>query len=567
MIRKRIGDLLIDAGLITEQQLHEALTIQKTGKEKLGDVFLNMGLVTEQQLIEALEFQLGIPHVQLHRYKVDQSLLGIIPERLATMYRVLPLKKDGNKLMVAMVDPLDYYAIDDLRMSTGFVIEPAIASKDEIMRAISRYYGMQGSVEEVMQTMQPQVELEVDREIIDEDSPVVRMVNQMIQQAVHQRASDIHIDPQDDGIRVRYRVDGVLRTERSLPKHMQGVISARLKILAHLNIAERRVPQDGRFHMDVDLRTVDVRVSTLPTAHGEKIVMRVLDVKTAINDIEKLGFESYNLDRFNRMLRHAHGIVLITGPTGSGKTSTLYAALNRLNTDEVNIVTVEDPIEYQVDGINQVQVNQAAGLTFANGLRAILRQDPNVIMVGEIRDGETAEIAVRAALTGHLVFSTLHTNDAVATITRLIDMGIEPFLVSSSIVGVVGQRLVRRICHECSQPYIPLADERRLLEARGLPVDFLRIGRGCGVCNRTGYRGRVAIQEIMHMDEPLRRLIMEKRPDSEYRQHCIRAGMRTMFDDGLSKVANGVTTFAEVFRTTMTEGGHVHDPRFVAHDV
>ncbi|MBL0387072.1 Flp pilus assembly complex ATPase component TadA [Tumebacillus sp. ITR2] len=554
MIRKRIGDLLIDAGLITEQQLQEALNIQKTGKEKLGDVFLNMGLLTEQQLIEALEFQLGIPHVQLHRYKVDQSLLGIIPERLANMYRVLPLKKDGNKLMVAMVDPLDYYAIDDLRMSTGFVIEPAIASKDEIMRAISRYYGMQGSVEEVMQTMQPQVDLDVDREIIDEDSPVVRMVNQIIQQAVQQRASDIHIDPQADTIRVRYRVDGVLRTERSLPKHMHGVITARMKILAQLNIAERRVPQDGRFHMDVELRTVDVRVSTLPTAHGEKIVMRVLDVKTAVNDIEKLGFEPYNLERFLTMLRHAHGIVLITGPTGSGKTSTLYAALNRMNTDEVNIVTVEDPVEYQVDGINQVQVNHAAGLTFASGLRAILRQDPNVIMVGEIRDSDTAEIAVRAALTGHLVFSTLHTNDAVASITRLIDMGIEPFLVSSSIVGVVGQRLVRRVCHECSSPYVPHEDELRMLEARGLPVDHLRIGRGCGNCNRTGYRGRVAIQEIMRMDEKLRRLIMEKRPDSEYRQHCIQNGMKTMFDDGLSKVANGITTFAEVFRTTMTEG-------------
>ncbi|MGZ6507270.1 MAG: GspE/PulE family protein, partial [Tumebacillaceae bacterium] len=290
MARKRIGDLLIDAGLITDKQLQEALSTQQTGKEKLGDVFLNMGFITEQQLIEALEFQLGIPHVQLHRYKVDPSLLGIIPERLANMYKVLPLKKDGNKLMVAMVDPLDYYAIDDLRMSTGFVIEPAIASKDEILRAINRYYGMQESVEEIMQNLQPQ-ELEVDREIIDEDSPVVRMVNQIITQAVQQRASDIHIDPQTDGIRVRYRVDGVLRTERILPKHMQGVISSRLKILGNMNIAERRVPQDGRFHMEVELRTVDVRISTLPTAHGEKIVMRVLDVKMAISDIEKLGFE------------------------------------------------------------------------------------------------------------------------------------------------------------------------------------------------------------------------------------------------------------------------------------
>jgi type IV pilus assembly protein PilB len=412
-------------------------------------------------------------------------------------------------------------------------------------------------VEEVMQAL-PQDQLQdVDREIVDEDSPVVRMVNQIITQAVQQRASDIHIDPQSDGLRVRYRIDGVLRTERTLPKHMMGVIAARIKVLSKMNIAERRVPQDGRFHMEVDLRTVDVRVSTLPTAHGEKIVMRVLDVKTAINDLEKLGFQQENLEKFQRLIKLTHGIILITGPTGSGKTSTLYAALNRINNDEVNIITVEDPIEYQVEGINQVQVNPTTGMTFAAGLRAILRQDPNVIMVGEIRDVETAEIAVRAALTGHLVFSTLHTNDAVATITRLIDMGIEPFLVGSSVVGVVAQRLVRRICSDCAQPYSPRPEEAELLLARGLDTTNLRIGVGCSSCGRTGYRGRVAIQELLVMDDKLRRMIMEKRPDSEYREHAIQRGMKTMFDDGLSKVASGVTTFAEVYRTTMSEGDGV----------
>ena len=552
MVRKRIGDLLIDAGLITQAQLQEALEVQKTGKEKLGDIFLQMGYISEQQLIEALEFQLGIPHVQLHRYKIDQGLLGIIPERLAKMYRVLPLKRDGNKLTVAMVDPLDYFAIDDLRMSTGFVIEPAIASKDEVMRAINRYYGMQGSLEEILQNL-PQ-DLDVDREIIDEDSPVVRMVNQIIEQAVHQRASDIHIDPQADGVRVRYRVDGVMRIERVLPKHMQGVISARIKILAHMNIAERRVPQDGRFHIDVELRTIDVRVATLPTTHGEKIVMRVLDMKMAVNEISYLGFEPDNLERFQRMIRNTHGIVLITGPTGSGKTSTLYAALNRLNTDEVNIVTVEDPIEYQINGVNQVQVNPVAGVTFATGLRAILRHDPNIIMVGEIRDRETAEIAVRAALTGHLVLSTLHTNDAVATVSRLVDMGIEPFLVASTLSGVVAQRLVRRICTECATPYQPRPEEVRMLEARGLPLDGLRVGSGCQNCSRTGYRGRVAVQEVLTLDDSLRRMVMEKRADADYRQHAVQGGMRTMFDDGLVKVAHGITTFAEVFRTTLNEG-------------
>lgn len=557
MVRKRIGDLLIDAGLITDAQLQEALQIQKTGKEKLGDVFLNMGFITEQQLIEALEFQLGIPHVQLHRYKIDQSLLGIIPERLAKMYRVLPLKKDGNKLMVAMVDPLDYYAIDDLRMSTGFVIEPAIASKDEVLRAINRYYGIQGSVDEIMQSLSTQ-EVHVDDQIIlDEDSPIVRVVNQIITQAVTLRASDIHLDPTADGLRVRYRIDGVMRTERMFPKHMQAVIPARLKILASLNIAERRIPQDGRFHLEVDLRTIDVRVSTLPTVHGEKIVLRVLDVSNAVNDVDKLGFDADNLEQFLRLLRHTHGIVLLTGPTGSGKTSTLYGALHRLNTDDVNIITIEDPIEYQLDGINQVQVNAATGLTFATGLRAVLRQDPNVIMVGEIRDAETAQIAVRAALTGHLVFSTLHTNDAVATITRLIDMGVEPFLVASAVVGVVGQRLVRKVCPECAQPNVPSEGEREMLVARGLPTTALRMGSGCGHCNRTGYRGRVAIHEVLRMDEDLRRLIMQKRPDSEYRAHATARGMKAMLDDGLTKVARGITTCSEVFKAVLSdsEGG------------
>ncbi|MGB8957338.1 MAG: GspE/PulE family protein, partial [Tumebacillaceae bacterium] len=382
----------------------------------------------------------------------------------------------------------------------------------------------------------------------------VRMVNQIIEQAVQQRASDIHIDPQSDGVRVRYRVDGVMRIERVLPKHMQGVISARIKILAQMNIAERRVPQDGRFHIDVDLRTIDVRVATLPTTHGEKIVMRVLDAKMSVNEISYLGFEPDNLERFQRMIRNTHGIVLITGPTGSGKTSTLYAALNRLNTDEVNIVTVEDPIEYQINGVNQVQVNPVTGVTFATGLRAILRHDPNIIMVGEIRDRETAEIAVRAALTGHLVLSTLHTNDAVATVSRLVDMGIEPFLVASTLTGVVAQRLVRRVCQECAGPYHPRPEEVRMLEARGLSTEGLRVGSGCPSCNRTGYRGRVAVQEVLKLDDALRRMVMEKHADTDYRQHAILSGMRTMFDDGLVKVAHGITTFAEVFRATLNGG-------------
>jgi type IV pilus assembly protein PilB len=551
MARKRIGDLLHGMGMITAEQLEDVLETQKQTKERLGEIIISKGYVTEEQMIEVLEFQLGIPHVNLYRLKIDPTIVQTIPEALARRYLAFAIKKDKNKLTVAMADPLDFYAIEDIRMSTGFTIEPAIAAKEEIRRFLERYYGLRESVDE-LRAMVPKDE-ELGTEITDEDSPVVRLVNQIIHQALQQRASDIHVDPALDGLRIRYRVDGMLRTEQLLPKSMQSIVVARIKIMANLNIAERRLPQDGRMQIEAELRPVDIRVSTLPTVHGEKCVMRLLDTKNAVLEISKLGMTKDNLSLFEKMIHAVHGIVLITGPTGSGKTSTLYAALQSLPGETRNIVTIEDPVEYQLAGVNQVQVNPAAGLTFAKGLRSILRHDPDIVMVGEIRDAETAELAIRSALTGHLVFSTLHTNDAVSSVTRLVDMGVEPFLIASSLVGVVAQRLVRKVCTHCATQYRPTDAESAFLEQRGFPVSQLVVGKGCGTCAKTGYRGRLAIQEVLWMDDDIRAVVVNKRPDSDYRRHIANRGVRTLLDDGLEKAASGQTTLSEVMRVTMRE--------------
>lgn len=548
--RKRIGDLLVESGLISEEQLKNALREQKELNMRLGDVLITRNYITEQQLIEVLEFQLGIPHIQLYRQKIETKIINIIPQRLAEQHQVLPIRTEGNKLILAMADPLDYFAIDELRMTTGFRIEPTIASKDELQRAIKRYYGLQESVEQIMQNLTIRESEEAKPVVEDEDSPVVKTVNQIIIQAIQIGASDIHIDPQEDSLRIRYRVDGVMRTERTLPPHMQSVIIARIKIMANMNVAERRLPQDGRVEMDIEFRKVDIRISSLPTIHGEKVVMRILDLGSTLTEIEKLGLSEHNLMLFQKGINNAHGVVLITGPTGSGKTTTLYSALSRLNNEEVNIITVEDPVEYQLQGINQVQVNSVTGLTFAKGLRTILRQDPNIVMVGEIRDVETAEIAIRAAMTGHLVLSTLHTNSAASSITRLIDMGVEPFLISSAVNCIIAQRLVRKICPGCSTSYIPSQEETVLLEGHGYTVEILRRGNGCGECGRSGYKGRLAIHEILAIDDTLRTMILQKRSDNDYQNYATEHGLVPMIKDGISKVIAGQTTLAEVFRVT-----------------
>lgn len=553
VIRKRIGDLLLEAGVISDEQLQQALQQQKELKMRLGDVLITQGYITEQQFIEVLEFQLGIPHVQLYRQKIEQKIINLIPQKLAEQHCVIPVRVDGNKLILAMADPLDYFAIDEIRMATGMRVEPVIASKDELIRGIKRFYGLQETIEQINQNLQARDLETVQEQAPEDDSPVVKTVNQIIIQAVQLGASDIHIDPQEDSVRIRYRVDGIMRTERSLPPNMHTVIVARVKIMANLNVAERRVPQDGRVEMDIEFRKVDIRIATLPTIHGEKVVMRILDLGNSLTEVERLGFSDDNLPMFLRGIEASHGVVLITGPTGSGKTTTLYSALSKLNNEDVNIITVEDPVEYQLHGVNQVQVNTVTGLTFARGLRAILRQDPNIVMVGEIRDSETAEIAVRAAMTGHLVLSTLHTNSAVNSISRLIDMGVEPFLISSAVNCIVAQRLVRRVCPSCAQLYEPSDEERDILHKHGLSANALKKGAGCADCGRTGYKGRLAIHEVLLIDDHLRSMILQKRSDNEYRDYAEQIGYVPMLTDGLRKVAAGHTSIAEVFRVTMKD--------------
>lgn len=552
MSRKRLGDILVESGIITSEQLQEALVEQKKSKLKLGDHLLQSGYITEQQLIEILEFQLGVPHVSLFRMRLDPALSAIVPEELARRYSLVPLKKEENKLTVAMVDPLDYYAIDELRMSTGFVINVVIATRDEIQRAISRMYSMQGSVQELMEGFAGTEEIE-EAKIFDDNSPIVRLVNQMFEQAVQLRASDIHIEPMEDGIRVRFRIDGVMKTERILPRHMQGMLTARLKIMANLNIAERRMPQDGRIQMHLEFKEIDVRMSTLPTIYGEKIVMRLLDLSNALVEMSKLGLTKRNLATFQELVNQPNGIVLVTGPTGSGKSTTLYSVLNARNSEHVNIITVEDPVEYQLEGINQVQVNENIGMTFASALRSILRQDPDIIMVGEIRDTQTAEISIRAALTGHAVFSTLHTNDAVSSITRLAEMGIPPFLIASSINGVLAQRLVRRICKDCRQEYPASEQEKAIFAQRGLKVETLWKGKGCASCLLTGYRGRMAVHEVFKMDDQLRHMLIQNLPSAEYKKHAMKHGMVLLFDDGLLKAKQGITSMEEVYRISVNQ--------------
>lgn len=545
MTRKRLGDLLVESQLITEEQLAIALE-RKSQDEKLGDALVREGFVTELQLIEALEMQLGIPRISIYQYQIDQDVIQLVPHHLAKRHQVMPIRKEDNKLFVAMIDPMDYFAIEELRMATGCQIVPSIVTRDELQRAIARYYEMQ-SLEEEMGEIVTEEEIE-DTGITDQDSPVVRVVNQIIENAVAQRASDIHFDPQETEVKIRYRVDGVLRTERTVPKNMQNVITARIKIMGNLNITESRIPQDGRFKITVNFKPIDIRLSVLPSVYGEKIVMRILDLSNAINNLDNLGFTDENVKLFKEMIEKPNGIVLITGPTGSGKSSTLYATLNRLNSEEVNIITIEDPVEYQLEGVNQVQVNEDVGMTFANGLRSILRQDPDIVMIGEIRDFETAQIAIRASLTGHLVLSTLHTNSAVAALTRLIDMGIEPFLISSSLTGVVAQRLVRRVCRDCGEVVEPTTRELEIFESNGVSVKTVMRGKGCTSCAMTGYRGRLAIHEVLPIDDRIRQLIMESASATEIRMYVEELGLSFLMTDGLYKVSQGLTTTEEVLR-------------------
>ncbi|PIC63848.1 type II secretion system protein GspE [Sporosarcina sp. P13] len=551
--RKRLGDLLIESGLLTDEQLMVTLK-DKPRDQRLGDALLQRGYITEQQLIEVLEFQIGIPHVNLFRYPFDPKLFNIVPKGLAKQKMIVPLKKDGDKLFVAMADPMDYNTIEDLRLSTGFHIETAIASKDDITRTITRYYDDEIFDDLLFEEPEtPLEQLQQQEELIDQDSPVVRLVNQIISSAVSMKASDIHIDPQERQVVIRFRIDGKLQTERALPKHMQAMLLARIKIMGNLNITESRIPQDGRFKVTIDFRPIDLRLSTLPTVFGEKIVMRILDLSSSLNDLAKLGFGETNLQRFLVEIEKPNGIILISGPTGSGKSSTLYAALNRLNNEDVNIITIEDPVEYQLEGINQIQVNPNVGLTFAAGLRSILRQDPDVVMVGEIRDKETVEIAIRASLTGHLVLSTIHTNDSVASISRLLEMGVEPFLLTASLNAIVAQRLIRRVCRDCGTRQPATEREKAIFSKRGMTIDEIHRGSGCAACNMTGYRGRIAIHEVLIINAEMRDAINKEAAPTVFREIAEKSKTIFLIDDGLEKVKQGITTTEEVLRIALIE--------------
>lgn len=549
-VKKRLGDLLVEAGLITPEQLTKALAVQKKTGDRLGRILINLGYVTEENIIEVLEFQLGVPHVDLNKMQIDPAAARTIPETLAERYQVIPIKKEGRRLTLAMVDPTNFYAIDDVRLASGCDVEPVIAAEKEILRAIQETYGVRELVEKAVDQLALASDAGEAGVEIAEDAPAVSIVNSLIRQAVKDHASDIHIEPQDKGVRVRFRIDGMLREVASFPRPVHNVLVSRIKIMSGMDIAEKRLPQDGRVKFTEAGREIDLRVSTLPTILGEKVVIRLLDQQSAVLDLSALGFSAANMERYQRLVRQAYGMVLVTGPTGSGKTTTLYATLRVLNDLSRNIVTVEDPVEYRLDGINQVQVNHRAGLTFASGLRSILRQDPNVVMVGEIRDRETAEIAIRAALTGHLVLSTLHTNDAAGAVTRLLDMGIEPFLVASSVLGVVAQRLVRLICRECRQSYEPLPEAPERLFAGVAPTEALVLyrGAGCPRCGYTGYRGRIAIQEVMLLSSRLREAVNRRAGSDEIASLAREEGMTTMQEDGLAKARQGLTTVEEVMR-------------------
>ncbi|MDR7521004.1 MAG: type II secretion system ATPase GspE [Armatimonadota bacterium] len=558
--RVRLGELLVEAGLITRAQLDQALQAQATTGDRLGKVLVGMGLASQDAIAKAIANQLGIEYVNAQTVTIPDEVLTILPEPMIRRYQVLPLRLEEDALVLGMVDPLDVVALDDIRRFVEREVVPAAITPDGFQYAVNRYPALEGTLDQVIQEIRPadvgEEEPGVDRlrEIVD-DAPVVRLVNLMLLQAVRQGASDIHVEPQENRLRIRYRIDGTLYEVMTAPRHVQAATTSRIKIMANMNIAERRVPQDGRIELRVDQREIDLRVSTVPTVFGEKVVMRILDKRSALVGIDKLGLLASDLPRFESLIAKPYGIILITGPTGSGKTTSLYAILNRLNKPEVNIITIEDPVEYQLNGISQVQINPKAGLTFANGLRSFLRQDPDIIMVGEIRDEETARIAIHAALTGHLVLSTLHTNDAPGAVTRLVDMGVEPFLVSSSVIGVVAQRLVRMLCSRCREPYTPEPEVvvRYGLAGPGEPPPVIYRPKGCEACNQIGYKGRIGLFEIMLVDDEIRTLVVKSASADVLKRAAITSGMRTLQQDGVAKVVAGVTSLEEMLRVVFVE--------------
>ncbi len=564
--RRRLGDILIEQGLVTEDQLRECINQHRQTGQNLASILVANEYLGEEDLVVTLSEQLGIPHMRVANYKIPKEVLDIVPVSLAQQYIMLPVSITGDVLTLAMADPLNIMALDDLHMLTSYEIEPVVAVQSELIGAIKKHYG-QGANDNAYENIvgnQENENLEVlaeEEEALDiatmsaeaEDAPVIRIVNLILKTALENEASDLHIEPFEKSVRLRFRVDGVCEEQKSIPKHMQNAVISRLKIMSNLDISESRLPQDGRFRIRFQGREIDFRISFLPCYYGEKVVMRVLDKGNLTLDLDKLGFEEQPMDAFRSALKLPFGMLLVTGPTGSGKTTTLYSALHKLNKPETNIITVEDPVEYELFGINQCQARAHIGLTFAAALRSILRQDPDIVMIGEIRDLETADIAVKAALTGHLVLSTLHTNDAASVFTRLIDMGLEPFLVQSSVALACAQRLTRRLCKSCGTPISVPEDVLERIQYRGqpdgAPPEFKR-GKGCGKCKNTGYKGRLAVIEAMPAYPELQDLILGNATSSQIKNRAVECGMRTLRQNALAKAGRGLTSIEEVLRVS-----------------
>lgn len=560
---KRLGEILVEAGVITKRDLATAINLQKTVRKPLGEILVEYNFATWEQIAEALSKQYNLPLLKEAPKDIDPDILNILPQSLIEKYRIIPVALDKKKGTITLVtDNVMNFGriIQEVRFATGLNVEIALMPKDIFDMTYNEYFGSgidKELVEELKLDLSDVAETEEESEEEEEEletAPVVRLVNTMIEGAIKDQASDIHIEPTDKSVTIRYRVDGVLRKVTTYPKHSHNAVVSRIKILSNLDISERRIPQDGKFFVKFENEQYDLRVSTMPTIYGEKVVMRLLRVSSSQKRIEDLGFSAYNRNRLIRLISHPYGIILVTGPTGSGKSTTLVAILNELKDVTKNIITIEDPVEYSVDGVNQSQVNPNIGLTFARMLRSVLRQDPDIIMVGEIRDKETAQLAIEASMTGHLVFSTLHTNNAPAAVSRLVNLGIDPYLITTSLIGVIGQRLVRTLCNDCKQKK-ELRSEYLDLANRLYPdlekVEYIPIG--CPSCKKSGFKGRTAIHEVMIVDDQLKNLIVSGGSEMEIEKLARMNGMRTMFEDGLEKVLNGITSLDEVKRVASEE--------------
>jgi len=549
---KQLGSILLESGALTEDQLMDAIDEQQQRGQSLGRTLVELGMISESQLVRALASQVGMEFVELGDFPVDRAAVSLVPAALCRRHTALPIAIIDGVLKVAMSNPGNVVAVDDIRTLTKMSVSPVVAAHDDVLAAIDRFCRSDAELQDLQGELTEESDLDLGDmgSVIEDDAPIVRFVNLLITQAIQDRASDIHIEPAEKNLRIRYRIDGVLHEMQKAPKSTQQGVISRIKIMSDIDIAERRKPQDGRLSVTHQGRKIDLRVATLPTVWGEKIVMRILDNSTAAMDLEDLGIRERNLDLYRASYTKPYGMILVTGPTGSGKSTTLYATVNQIAKPEINVITVEDPVEYRIPGINQVQVNPKAGLTFASALRSILRADPDVVLVGEIRDGETAQIAIEAALTGHLVLSTLHTNDAPSAITRLIEMEIEPFLVGSAVDCVVAQRLARRLCNKCKEEYKPeakvIAERFEWDSSKGVPQLYRPIG--CSACSNTGYRGRLALHEIMPVNEEIERLAVSRASSAEITRAAKKAGMEMLVEDGWAKVVEGLTSIEELLR-------------------